>query len=299
MSNIPKYLGTKSIAQMYWCHQFFIFHSQEKEQSYKTTAESLVNNAIEWHRKAKAESVFLNGQEIAELSIAEVNTLLKQVNFRLGPISPSSVQILPNLSEHALGLFPVSMSVKKVGTSEFENWKKAMKNLEYIIFDNGEMQGGTIRHRSTPRERIFEAGVRGEVEHAEKYDEALGRFNYMDHIVIAAPDGLADEFAYEFKMVGNDFWMKFEKPVAITQANLYAYFFDKPQIRVQLRNRQTSQTTTIQQAMDKTKATNDLKKAMDLLNAKLAPVAPHKQKCPKCDYLSKCPIAPKQRIEDR
>lgn len=105
---------------------------------------------------------------------------------------------------------------------------------------------------------------------------------------MSAPDGLGENFAYEFK---NSKVIRYQKPVALAQANLYAYFYDKPMIRVQIRHPQAEKIYTYEESSDPQKAETLLERAEKLLKGEMDPMPPKKWKCRPCKFSNRCSLS--------
>jgi hypothetical protein len=64
------------------------------------------------------------------------------------------------------------------------------------------------------------------------------------------PDGLTEDFAYEYKTTRSRSLLRFMKPVAFAQADLYGYFFRRPKKRVQILVVEEDATQTWESPMD-------------------------------------------------
>ncbi len=301
--SLLRYLGTHSLAQQYWCHQFFIFHSIQHEDEYKGFAISLAkaSDGIVFikatDRLDKKEFVQIDGQTIQQLSVEEINHILDPVGLKLGPMGTAMKTSLPVMGNVELGLFTKSARTKNISDAEFKAWKRECKKFLFTIYSDGNLNQETITNlkKKEGDSQITEhmkAGNIGESSFAEKYDGAVGCFYFGNFIIASVPDGVTEEFCYEKKTTGSLFLQNFVEPIAIAQANLYSYFFNRPEIRVQIQNKQTGQITTIQKLCDKEKAEDDLQKGIGLLRGEIKPIPPKTWKCKNCEYHEKCPIAP-------
>jgi hypothetical protein len=134
---------------------------------------------------------------------------------------------------------------------------------------------------------------RGEIHQAlraEKYPTIRWHFPWRHYSVGGVPDGLTAEFAYEYKTTSNWFLFKSMKPVATAQADLYAYFFRRPQTRVQIFVVDNNATKTLDQKLDiaRTEATLAAFAAVD---AGEPAMLPKPWKCRNCEFRTTCPIS--------
>jgi CRISPR/Cas system-associated exonuclease Cas4 (RecB family) len=303
LTKIPRYLGTNTLGHMKWCHQNFIFKSIYHESEYRLLAVKLekIPGGIEYIplnvRQQEIEYIQLHGSELQGMSIEEVNQRLSTIGLKLGPTTGDFTKwgiktFIPVMGNTMLGIYPKEAQIDEIlEEAEYELWKRECKRKVFTIYPDGALaEGFEPTSKSSDFTNDMVEGIKEEVELAEKYGSAQGRFEYDKFIIVCAPDGITDEFCYEFKSTRNHFLEKFIKPVAITQANLYSYFFNKPEIRVQIHIRETGEIVTIEKPIDASKAESDLQTAVKLLRGEMVPIPPKSWKCKRCEYREKCPI---------
>lgn len=125
---------------------------------------------------------------------------------------------------------------------------------------------------------------------AEQYPSIRWNFERGKYVIVGVPDGITDRFVYEFKTTKNKFLMSFTKPVALTQANLYGYFFRRSEKRVQIHIVEEGTTETWQTNVDRAKALTVLKN-FGRVDAGWVPPLPKKWKCKSCEYKQVCPAS--------
>jgi len=54
------------------------------------------------------------------------------------------------------------------------------------------------------------------------------------YVIVGVPDGITDNFVYEFKTTSNEFLMRMQRPVFFTRGDFYGYFFRRPKKRIQV-----------------------------------------------------------------
>jgi CRISPR/Cas system-associated exonuclease Cas4 (RecB family) len=133
-------------------------------------------------------------------------------------------------------------------------------------------------------------GVMLEEALAEKYQTATWAFDWNEFVVVGEPDGITDHFVYEFKTTTT---LGYMKPVAFTQADLYAYFFGKETKRVQIYDVNQEKMNTWEEPADLQRAEQTLERFSDVINGTLPP-PPKAWKCKTCKFTSICPIMPAQ-----
>ncbi len=133
---------------------------------------------------------------------------------------------------------------------------------------------------------------RGEIYHersSEKYPTIRWNFQWRYYTVIGMPDGLTDDFVYEYKTTRERFLFNFVKPVAVAQVNLYGYFFCRPRKRLQIYIIDEDRTETFEGAVDLKKAEETLE-AFASVDAGGPAYPPKKWKCSKCEFRSTCHV---------
>ena len=125
---------------------------------------------------------------------------------------------------------------------------------------------------------------------AERYPTIRWNFEWKDYVIVGVPDGITDEFIYEFKITKSEFLMKYTKPVAFTQADLYGYFFKRNIKRIQILIRETWEIRTWMEKVDVNNAKETLCKFRNLEENLEKPISPQKWKCNKCEYRDICRI---------
>jgi len=143
--------------------------------------------------------------------------------------------------------------------------------------------------RSIPFERLspMQRGEVLEIRKAERYPTIRWNFVWEDYVVVGMPDGITGTFVYEFKSTRNRFLIKFVKPVALTQADLYGYFFKRDKKRVQVYIMESDMTETWEEKVDKSRATETLRRFKNIDEGEKPP-SPRKWKCKVCKLKEKC-----------
>jgi hypothetical protein len=124
---------------------------------------------------------------------------------------------------------------------------------------------------------------------AEKYPTIRWNFAWGRYSVGGVPDGITDEFVYEYKTAGSRFLFRFRKPVAIAQADLYGYFFQRSQKRVQIQIIEENRIATYEEAVDAAGAEETLA-SFARVDAGEPARPPKPWKCRICDFRMTCPL---------
>ena len=130
-------------------------------------------------------------------------------------------------------------------------------------------------------------GIYLEENIAERYPTIRWNFEWEDYVVVGVPDGITDSFVYEFKTTKSPFLLRYEKPVAFTQADLYGYFFRRDTKRVQIYVTETGETRTWVEKVNKENAEEALRKFKEV-DAGVKPPRPREWKCKACKFREKC-----------
>ncbi len=135
-------------------------------------------------------------------------------------------------------------------------------------------------------ENPLDFGTYAEYLIAEPYATIRWNFPYKDFVVIGAPDGITDNFVYEFKASANLF---FTLRNAKTQADIYGYFFHRDKKRVQVYLKTSGKIITEENGIDKENAEITLERATGVYRGE-PPKPPKPYKCNSCEYKIRCPI---------
>lgn len=134
--------------------------------------------------------------------------------------------------------------------------------------------------------------VRGdfmEKEIAERYHTFRWNFEWDKYVVIGVPDGITDEFVYEFKSTKSNYTLIYLKHIAIAQADLYGYFFKRNKKRVQIFVMEERITKTWDSETNIKNAEGILNNFKAVDNGQLG-LPPKEWKCKKCEFSSQCEL---------
>ncbi|MGB6836083.1 MAG: hypothetical protein WBF66_00080 [Dehalococcoidia bacterium] len=259
-----RYLGTNNIAGMKWCHQKFIFRARANEEMF---------------RQVYQEDCRRLGEG---LTVEELNSRLRQVDravVRLsggkaavvrkenGKLTPEELQEITNSFEDAIRHEP------KI-SAHFD----AVEGIGIELLD---------AFVTTPQ---GQRGLLAQYEHGEQLPILRYHFPWKEYVIEAQPDGIAPAYCYEFKLIGERFWYRFEKPVAVAQACLYSYFFQRKRYKADIYIEDEARTETEEGELEP-KWVEDLLNTMSgLLQGLVKPIPPNRVKCPSCEFSEECPI---------
>lgn len=122
---------------------------------------------------------------------------------------------------------------------------------------------------------------------AEQYPTIRWNFEWDEYVIIGVPDGITDNFVYEFKTTGSRFLMYYVKPVAFAQADLYGYFFRRDTKRVQIYIVEEGVTKTWEVGVDINNALEILEE-FKAIDEGAKPIPPKKWKCKTCEFKERC-----------
>lgn len=142
------------------------------------------------------------------------------------------------------------------------------------------------------RETALRKGEIYERIKAEQYPSLQWHYRYKNLILIGLPDGITDEFVYEFKSVKAEKYIKDALMRASYQANIYGICFERSKLRIQIYCEETDKIYTYENAIDKQKVFDLLEKWIDMINRKL-PIKPLAYKCNICEFKNNCVILKK------
>jgi CRISPR/Cas system-associated exonuclease Cas4 (RecB family) len=134
-----------------------------------------------------------------------------------------------------------------------------------------------------------ERGVEAERLLSESYRSIRWNFEWDKYVAVGVPDGITDQFVYEFKTTGKLRYVQSNQTKAFTQADLYGYFFKRPRKRVQLYILENARIETWEKEVDTKNALSTLE-YFNRIDSGLLPDAPEAFKCRICEFANECPI---------
>lgn len=125
---------------------------------------------------------------------------------------------------------------------------------------------------------------------AERYPTIRWNFSWKRYVVVGVPDGIGKDLVYEYKTTATRFLLRFMKPVAMAQADLYGHFLRRPKKRVQVLVVDENVTETYEEKVSASHAEDTLS---DFARVDAGePARPPKPwKCRKCEFRATCPIS--------
>jgi len=132
-------------------------------------------------------------------------------------------------------------------------------------------------------------GTTMETNIAERYHTFRWNFEWGNYVVIGVPDGITDEFVYEFKSTKSTYTLSYLKHIAIAQADLYGYFFKRNKKRVQIFVMEERITETWDSETSIKNAEGILNKFKAVENGQLGR-PPKEWKRKTCEFASQCEL---------
>ena len=130
----------------------------------------------------------------------------------------------------------------------------------------------------------LEKGKNYHMTKAEQYKTVRWHLKQDDRFIIGVPDGIENDFVYEFKSTKN---VKEMKGKALLQANLYALMFNKTNIRVQIYDYIKDELHTYEEQSNKNTMPEILNRIENIENGNI-PMNIVPYKCKNCIYRENC-----------
>ena len=274
------FVGVANVADHWWCTQQAVMKSRENELGFfDAYLRDRVNYARELgiiERLPKKRAALLDvGKEI---TLADVDKLLKkrteEKQARLGGGSIASRWLFEEKIDRKGGR--VRIINPNLHPLEFETCMEEAEKAGVQIVD--------LESDPLLRGQLYE------MDRAEKYPTIRWNFQWGRYVVGGLPDGLTKDFSYEFKTTRDQFLLGFRKPVAMTQADLYGYFFRRPNKRVQILVMKEDRIATFQEPVALERAEETLASFARVAEGG-PPRPPVTWKCNPCQYRQSCPIS--------
>ncbi len=266
------FLGMANIAEYFWCAMKAVLKSKSDELGFFS---AYLQDRIRYsHRLGLIDSLPNRDKDLLEIgnkvAFNDVQKLLKEEESGI-LIEQLACEITDQQGNRVMVLNP-DLSPEEKKRLEKEAKAKGIKiaDLEKFPKLRGELLEST-------RE--------------ENYPSIRWNFEWKKYVVVGVPDGITDKFVYEFKTSRNRFLMNFVKPVALTQADLYGYFFKRNNKRVQINIINEGNTETWESEIDKSRAETALTD-FSRVDGGWNPPPPRPWKCKNCEFKSTCPMNP-------
>jgi len=122
--------------------------------------------------------------------------------------------------------------------------------------------------------------------YAENYPSIRWNFRYKDIVLIGIPDGITDNFVYEFKSTKRRYFPDTCKTARL-QANLYGHYFKRPKKKIQIYCKEENQVFDYFEEVDDNDIIELLEKWVHMISGEL-PIKPEFWKCNICEFKDEC-----------
>ena len=269
------FVGMHKVSQYYWCAMQAVLKSRKNELHFFTSyLDARTQYARELgliDRLPESDEALLSVGD--GITFSDVEGLLREKTERFEGVS-GAVLTTETIDEHGKTVMVINPYVPLAPQfrERFERDAKA--------------KGIRI---ANPEEFPKLLGEFLQTARAEQYPTIKWNFAWEGYVVTGTPDGITDKFVYEFKTIGSRFLMRFQKPVALTQADLYGYFFKRDRKRVQIYIKNEDAIETWEDAVDKTKAIKVLGN-FKRVDGGWTPPPPKMWKCKHCEFKRMCQL---------
>lgn len=269
------FVGMANVAQYYWCAMQAVLKSRKNEPGFFA---AYSDDRIRYSQRLGLIDRLPKGDEALlrvgdEITFSDVEGLLREKTKRFGDVG-GAVLTTETIDEHGKTVMVINpyVPVSPQFRERLERDAKAkgirIANLEEFPKIQGEFL---------------------QAARAERYPTIRWNFAWEGYAVIGVPDGITDKFVYEFKTTGSRFLMRFAKPVALTQADLYGCFFKRDRKRVQIHIKKEDTIETWEEEVDKTAAAKVLGNFKSVDDG-WAPPLPKTWKCKRCEFKRVCKL---------
>jgi hypothetical protein len=266
------FVGMANIAKYYWCAMQAIFKSRRNELEFFN---NYLQDRLEYsYRLGLIEAAPQNDKAFLEIGneirFSDIEKLLKERASHGGYLRLDAEEFSTESGERVMLINPDA----EPSAQAYYRTEAAAKGVRVADLEEFPLHRG----------RLLETAK------AERYPSIRWNFEWGKYVAVGIPDGITDRWVYEFKTTRDKGLMRFIKPVALTQADLYGYFFQRAIKRVQIHVTPIGKTETWQSDVDPAAAQEILKKFAEV-DAGEMPRPPKPWKCNKCEYSAECPIA--------
>lgn len=265
------FLSMEAIATYYWCPKKALFESKRREvESFAAYLMDRISYSLQLgsiREVPKGERLLQVGND---LTFKDIEDLLKERTVENeSDTPPPFLELRKKSGNDAIVLNPQLSQEQKQ-----KYMKKAKENdLEVIKL-------ATLHAFS--RDVLLERLV------AEPHPTIRWNFDWGNYVVVGVPTGLTNRFAYTFKSASSNF-LDAIKPVALTLADLFGYFFHRQQKKVQIYLQEEERVENWRDNVSETRVERTLQRFKALDEGNTPKVSPPQQwKCRQCEYRVAC-----------
>jgi CRISPR/Cas system-associated exonuclease Cas4 (RecB family) len=261
---------------------------EEPEVILNMNEEKLLQEAKKVLGLQENKLVFIGMANLAKYYWCAWHSYLKSIEREVGFFEAYLEDILQNAQDLGL-LDKIPNDVKDIleigNIIQLRDIHNLLKKCS-VVYPTKKTKKEITKHLLTEHDPM-KKGEYYQILFAEKYPSIRWNYRYKDIIVIGVPDGITESFAYEFKYTSKKKDLERTKRTAELQADLYGYFFNLPNKRVQIYCEEEKEVYTYV-SLIKHEEVNDLfMKWAAMINGEL-PKKPMPWKCIKCEYKKKC-----------
>jgi len=194
------FVGMANVANYWWCAARAVMKSRDQElEFFQSYLVDRLRYSLKLGRIKKLPRKRMDWLEVGEdLTLRDLQPLLER------------------RQKEMKGIFVITEAVEREGVLYVN---PDLTPEAYETFVNGAKQRG-VRIAHVNEDPILR-GEMLETSRVERYPRIRCNFRWNDYVVVGVPDGLTDEFVYEYKTTRNKFLLSFTKPVALAQTDLY------------------------------------------------------------------------------
>jgi hypothetical protein len=269
------FVATANVAKHWWCTQQAVFTSRTDELSFFSVY--LYDRIVCAHRLGLMHRLPRRREALleigAEITLADVEKLFKKDTEqpRRADVTFIYEDTVDDQGRRTRLINPDLSPEEKSFAADMTEEEGDVRVIDILEAD--PMRRGALLH----------------LTRAERYPTFRWHFTWDRYTIIGVPDGLTDQFVYEYKTTRNRVLFRFMKSPAFAQADLYGYFFQRPSKRVQIYVLEENRTETFEALVDVTKAEDTLA-AFARVDAGEAARPPRAWKCRICAFRGTCPI---------
>jgi hypothetical protein len=270
-----------NVAECWWCPQQAVLTSRAEELDFFTVY--LIDRITYAHRLGQITRLPRRNDALLEVG---------------NGITPDDVEKLLRKERRKAEKRAKCSSVGHV-TMVFESRKDSTGNWVGVINPDLPPEEKQLAERLAAEEGIRVISLeddpkwRGKIyqaSRAEQYPSIRWNFPWGRYTVVGVPDGITDQFVYEYKTTRRLYYLGERKPIAFAQADLYGFFFRRPTKRVQILVVEEDATQTWEEPVDSANAEGTLS-TFARIDAGEPARPPQAWKCRICKFRATCPIS--------
>jgi hypothetical protein len=282
---VPKddltFVGMANLASHWWCAQQAVLTSRARELDF--FAAYLSDRILYGHRLGMVSKLPDNDKALldvgSEITSEDVEQLLKEEAGKL----QNRVKRLAGVNALWVCEDSTDKDGKRIRLINPELPAAEKRLWETLAAEEGIRVIG-LEEAPKRRGEIYQA------TRAEKYPSIRWHFPWGRYSVGGVPDGIGEDFVYEYKTTRTRGLFAFMKPVALAQADLYGYFFRRPKKRVQIHIVEENPTKTWEEPIAVVNAERTLS-AFARVDEGQPALPPKAWKCRKCEFRATCPVS--------